>query len=123
MSKLMSRIIISGRLSATFTRASARIKQAYAMGSRCSYYNKFNTLLAFCIYDNINIVNFNTNNAVSFKKMLASSGLSTATIFTYITAIKAKCSAYGINPSPWSHPKGLSHDKGMLQDHRPSSPT
>ena len=89
-------LIISGPLSSTFASASVRIRQAYAEGSRCSYYNKFNILLSFSIHYKLNVKRLTVNNCISFLEILANSGLSTATIATYISAIKAKCSAFGI---------------------------
>ena len=80
-----------------------RLRQAYAEGSSCSYYNKFNLLLLFCIHYDLNVRVLTVNNVISFIEMLAYSGLSTATIVTYISAIKTKCSTFEINFSPWSH--------------------
>ena len=38
-------------------------------------------------------------------KSLAGSGLFTPTILTYISAIKSKCSQFGIPLLPWSYPR------------------
>ena len=81
-------LIISGPLSSTFARASTRIRQAYAEGSRCSYYNKFNILLSFCIYYNLDFNNLSINNCIFFLEILATSGLSTTTIAIYISALR-----------------------------------
>ena len=86
---ILTLILITGPLSTTFARASVRIRQAYAEGSRCSYYNKFNILLSFCNYYKLNIKKLTVNNCISFLEILANNGLATATIATYISAIKA----------------------------------
>ena len=98
-------LIIAGPLSSTFARASVRIRQAYAEGSRCSYYNKFNILLSFCNHYKLNVKRLTVNNCISFLEILANYGLSTATIAPYISAIKAKCSEFGIHYASWSHPR------------------
>ena len=98
-------LTISGPLYSTFSRASTSIRQANAVGSRCSYYNKFNKQVSFCLYYNLNINSLSVNICISFLEMLASSGLSTATIATYISPIKAKCSAFDIDNSSWLHPR------------------
>ena len=71
-------LIITGPISSTFATASLRIRQAYAEGSRCSYYNKFNILLSFCNYYKLNIKKLTVNNCISFLKILANNGLATA---------------------------------------------
>ena len=63
---ILTLILITGPLSSTFARASVRIRQAYAEGSRCSYYNKFNILLSFCNYYKLNIKKLSVNNCISF---------------------------------------------------------
>ena len=59
-------LIITGPLSSTFARASDRIRQPYAEGSRCSYYNKFNILLSFCNHYKLNVKRLMVNNCISF---------------------------------------------------------
>ena len=94
-------LIVTGPVSSTFARASVRIRQAYAEGSRCLYYNKFNILLSFCNYYKLNIKKLTVNNCISVLGILANNGLATATIATYNSAIKAKCSAPF--PAIWLH--------------------
>ena len=45
------------------------------------------------------------DHVITFLEFLAGSGLSTPTILTYISAIKNKCSQFGIPYIPWSHPR------------------
>ena len=44
----------------------ARITQAYAAGSRRSYFNKFLTFLTFCLLFNIEVSNVSVNDAIAF---------------------------------------------------------
>ena len=78
---------------------------AYAGSSQQSYYNKFNLLLSFCLKFNISLKDITVNQCISFIEFLAGSGLSTPTIFTYISAIKSKCHQFGLTTTPWSHPR------------------
>ena len=45
------------------------------------------------------------HNAIAFIEVLAASGLTTSTIQTYISAIKAKCVEFDINGFSWAHHK------------------
>lgn len=69
--------LVTGPLVSVFLPASSRMRQAYTPGSQCSYFNKFNMFIAFCIHYNISLHNHNLNNVISFGEFLASSGLST----------------------------------------------
>ena len=80
-----------------YSSANTRIKQAYATGSRRSYYNKFIMFLTFCKLFDIDINEVLVNNAIVFIEVLAASGLTSITILTYISAIKAKCVEFDIN--------------------------
>ena len=80
-----------GPMGQIYSSANIRIKQADATGSRRSYYNKFIMFLTFCKLFNIDINEVSVNNAIAFIKVLAASGLTSSTILTYISTIKAKC--------------------------------
>ena len=58
--------------------------------------------LSFCMYYKIDIHSISVNNPISFIECLASS-LSTATILTYVSAIKAKPCQLGLVFTSWSH--------------------
>ena len=58
-----------------YSNANARITQAYAPGSKRSYYNKFVTFLTFCQLFNFDVSNVSVNNAIAFIEILAASGL------------------------------------------------
>ena len=88
-----------------YANANARIKQAYAEGSRRSYYNKFTIFLTFCQLFKININDVSVNNAIAFIEVLAASSLTSSTIMTYVSAIKAKCVEFNLNGLSWSHHK------------------
>ena len=81
------------------------LTQAYAPGSRRSYYNKFVTFLTFCQLFNIDVNNVSVNDAIAFIEVLAASGLTSVTILTYISAIKAKCIEFNLVSFCWSHHK------------------
>ena len=55
-----------------------------------SYYNKCNILLSFCIHYKLNVKRLTVNNCISFLEICTHNGFSTATIATYISAVKAK---------------------------------
>ena len=61
-------------------------------------------LIMYCAYYSIDVKILKVDH-VTFLEFLAGSGLSTPTILTYISAIKSKCSQFGIPPLPWSHPR------------------
>ena len=86
-----------------YARATTRMKQAYAPGSHRSYYNKFVMYLTFCLYYDIDVRTISVNNCINFIEFLAGSGITTATILTYISAIKAKCLQVGLSCHCWSH--------------------
>ena len=92
-------------MAATYTRAATRIAQAYAPGTQRSYYNKFNIFLCFLSYYKLDIESLNVNNAICYVQFLVDSKLSTPTIQTYISAIKAKLTDFGCNCAIWSHPR------------------
>ena len=96
-------------------RATTRMKQAYAPGSHRSYYNKYVMFLTFCLFYNIDV-----NNCINFIEFLAGSGITTATIVTYISAIKAKCLQVGLSSHCWSHHRGP-HGQVLLPYGRSSS--
>ena len=66
-----------------YNNANARIKQAYATGSRRLYFHKFLTCLTFCKLFDINIDDVSVSNAIAFLEVLAASGLTSSTILTY----------------------------------------
>ena len=84
--------VFIGPLATIYGRATTRMAKAYAVGSQHLYYNKFNMLIMYCIYYSIDINSITVDHAITFLEFLAGSGLSTPTIFTYISAIKSKCS-------------------------------
>ena len=88
--------IIVGPMGQIYRNANARLTQAYAPGSRRSYYKKFVTFLTFCQLFNIDVNNVSVNDAIAFIEVLAASGLTSVTILTYISAIKAKCIEFNL---------------------------
>ena len=81
------------------------MSKAFAVGLQHSYYNKLNMLLMYCTYYCIEVNSITVDHVITFLEFLAGSGLSTPTILTCISAIKSKCSQFGIPSLPWSHPR------------------
>ena len=103
----MSSSCITGRLASNYTRAAARMREAYVPGSQWSYYNKFHVLLLFSFHYHLYIQSFNVNNVICFIQFLVDSRLSTLTIHTYLSAIKSRLSSFGFDNSIWSHHRVL----------------
>ena len=89
-------LVFIGRLAATYTRAAATMKKAYAAGSQKSYFNKFHVLLLFCAYYQIELQSLNVNNVICFVQFLVDSRLSTPTIHTYLEHLQKKWSLTGV---------------------------
>ena len=72
--------VFIGPLAAIYGRPTTRISKAYAERSQHSYYNKFNMLIMYCAYYNIDVKILTVDHAKTFLQFLAGNGLSTPTI-------------------------------------------
>ena len=103
-----------GSLAAIFGRATTHMSKAYADGSQHSYYNKFNLLLMYCVYCDIDVKLLTENHAITFVEFLAD--MSTPTILTYISAIKSKCSQFWNPFTPLVSPQSEYHAQILFKN-------